>query len=188
MGRLSRPATVALIGPMGAGKTEVGRRLAQLLGRSFRDTDRMVEHKTSNNIADLFQWSGETEFRRLEATAIKEASQTAGAVIACGGGAIVDPANVAALRSGGVVVYLKVSLELAVSRVRSGKGRPLLEGGDVPSKLAGLLKDRETAYVEAADYIVDADGTVESVVSAVMLAIGKTSPHLGSASASPGSV
>jgi len=176
-----------LIGPPGAGKTEVARRLSQLLGRSFRDTDRMVEHKGGSSIMDLFQEAGESEFRRQEAKAIKEAAGAPGAIIACGGGAILDPANVALLRSSGIVVYLKVSLEVAASRVRSGEGRPLLEGGDVSPKLAGLMEIREPGYLEAADYVVAADGKVEDVAAAVMAAIGKTSPRLGSASASPGS-
>jgi len=186
MSRLSRPATVALIGPPGAGKTEVARRLAQLLGRTFRDTDRMVEHKGGTSIMDLFQ-SGESEFRRQEAMAIKEATETPGAIIACGGGAILDPVNVALLRSSGIVVYLKVPLEVAAKRVRSGEGRPLLQGPDAASRLAALMEVREPGYVEAADYVVAADGKVEDVAMAVMAAIGKTSPRLGSASASPGS-
>ena len=182
MSRLSRPATVALIGPMGAGKTEVGHRLAALLGRTFRDTDRMVEHRSGGSVGDLFEHSGEAEFRRLEAAAVAEASQTPGAVIACGGGAILDPANVEALRRGGIVVYLKVSPEVAASRVRSGKGRPLLEGGDTLSKLAALIEAREPHYRQAADYVVAADAIVEDVAQAVLAAIGKTAPQLGNSS------
>lgn len=176
MGRLSRPATVALIGPMGAGKTEVGRVLARLLGRKFRDTDAMVQRRTGMTISQIFEEDGESAFRVLESDALRDAASTAGAIIACGGGAVLDAGNVRALQAAGIVVYLKPSLAAAQARIGSGEGRPLLEGADPAAILAGILDTRDRLYRDAADYVIDADGPVDEVARSVLAALGKL-PH-----------
>lgn len=171
--RLSRPATVGLIGPPAAGKSEVGRALARALGRRFRDTDAMVERKKGMGVSSIFEAEGENAFRKLESEAVLQAVETPGAVIACGGGVVLDPSNVKALRGSGMVVYLRPSVKVASLRVGSGKGRPLLGGGDPESALSRLIEEREPLYLRAADYVVDADGGVAEVTQGVLEVLGK---------------
>lgn len=160
---------------MGAGKTEVGRVLARLLGRKFRDTDAMVQRREDRSISEIFTEYGEAAFREMESEAIREAAATPGAVIACGGGAVLDPANLELLRSAGVVVYLKPSFAAAKARIGSGEGRPLLQKKDPAAALAEILKSREPLYRGSADHVIDADGPVREVALAVLEALGKGS-------------
>ncbi|MEX2553151.1 MAG: shikimate kinase [Actinomycetota bacterium] len=162
------PFTIALIGPSGAGKTEVGRRLAGALGRPLVDTDALIVEREGRSIAEIFEQDSEDGFRQKESEAVAEAAATPDAVVACGGGAVLDPRNVEALKGSGVVVYLKVSPEVAAERVGSGNGRPLLTGGPVRRRLEKIIAEREAAYEAAADRTVDATGRPEDVVDALV--------------------
>ncbi|MGQ0678458.1 MAG: shikimate kinase [Actinomycetota bacterium] len=167
MGVEHRP-TIALIGPSGAGKSEIGRRLAQALGRPLVDTDLLVVRREGRSIAEIFEQDSEQGFRQKEAQAVAEAAATPGAVIATGGGAVLDPANMEALRESGVVVYLRASPEVAARRVGSGRGRPLLDGAPVGERLLRQISERDDLYRSAADVTVDADRKPQDVVDALM--------------------
>ena len=120
---------LVLVGLMGAGKTTVGERCAQLLGRPFVDTDALVESLTGSTVAEIFECFGEARFRAEEHRAVEDAcASPEPLVISCGGGAVMDPENRARLRANGFVVWLAASPEVLAARVGSGDGRPLLRG------------------------------------------------------------
>lgn len=158
-----RPALV-LIGPSGAGKSEMGKRLAEALGRPLVDTDALVEKKHGRSVRQIFAEEGESGFRAKESEAVAEATAVEGAVIACGGGVVLDPKNVERLRSAGEIVYLKATPEVAAERVGDASDRPLLEGTELGEQLAKLIEQRHGLYVKAADHVVDADGAPDDVV------------------------
>ncbi|MDQ4148466.1 MAG: shikimate kinase [Actinomycetota bacterium] len=158
---------IALIGPSGAGKTEIGRRLAQRLGRPFLDTDRQIVSRAGRSISQIFADDSEEGFRKLEEQAVADAASTPGAVVACGGGVVLRPANVRALRSAGVVVYLMASPETAAARVDSAEGRPLLQGGPVIGRLSELIRERHPLYEAAAHHVVDAEAPPERVADEI---------------------
>jgi shikimate kinase len=166
----ARPRVV-LVGAMGAGKTTVGRRVADALGVDFLDTDQMVERQAGRTVAEIFVDDGEEHFRRLERAAVMEALSSHTGVLALGGGAVLDPATRADL-VGHRVVFLKVGLTDAVRRVGLGVGRPLLLG-NVRSRIKGLLDERLPIYEEVAVITVDTDGrTPEDVAAEVVRLVG----------------
>jgi shikimate kinase len=156
---------------MGAGKSEVGAVLAGRLCRPFVDTDELVEEVAGMPIHAIFEQEGESGFRALEAGAVRQAAATPGAVIACGGGAVLDPANVHVLQKAGVVVYLQVSPEVAAARVGDGGGRPLLAGGDPATRLAAVIAQRSAVYERAADLVVDGAPPAGEVASAILASV-----------------
>lgn len=151
----ARPKVV-LIGTMGAGKSTVARRLAQVWGLTARDTDDDVEAQTGRVISDIFVESGEAEFRRLERAAVAQALATHDGVLSLGGGAVLAP-ETQELLAGHTVVFLKVGLADAIKRVGLGTGRPLLLG-NVRSKVKQLLDERTPLYTAVATHVVDTDG------------------------------
>jgi shikimate kinase len=169
----ARRRHLVLIGLMGAGKTTVGHRCAELLDRPFVDTDQLVEATTRMAVAEIFDQHGEQRFRALERDAIADAcASPAPLVIACGGGAVLDPDNRRVLRSHGVVVWLQASPAVLGDRVGAGAGevRPLLAGGSPPTAtLARLSELRAPAYEAAAHVRVDTEGqTVDEVAARVV--------------------
>jgi len=149
--------SLVLIGPMGSGKTTVGRLLAEKLGWSFIDTDDLIEAYSGMSISQIFAENGEKYFRRLEEKAIGEAVSKTRTVIATGGGAVTNPANLKQMKAQGVVVYLQTGLEELTKRVGSGKGRPLLSGVDCRRTLSSLLAEREGFYAQG-DLVICTDG------------------------------
>lgn len=147
---------VVLVGPMGAGKSTVGRMLADAWGVRLRDTDQDVETAEGRSVSDIFVDSGEDYFREREHAAVVTALETHDGVLALGGGAVLDPRTRAALRDH-LVVFLRVGLSDAVKRVGLGHGRPLLLG-NVRSRVKILLDERTPIYSEVADAVVDTDG------------------------------
>ena len=147
---------VVLVGPMGAGKTTVGRLLAEGWGVGLRDTDQDVESAEGRSVSDIFVDSGEEYFREREHAAVVAALAEHDGVLALGGGAVLDPRTREAL-AGHLVVFLKVGLSDAVKRVGLGHGRPLLLG-NVRSRVKVLLDERLPVYTEVADVVVDTDG------------------------------
>lgn len=148
-----------LVGLMGAGKTTVGRRCAARLERGFVDTDDLVEANTGVSVTEIFERDGEAVFREHERAAVRDAcASPVPLVIACGGGAVLDPDSRALLRERGTVVWLRASPAVLGARVGSGKDRPLLvgEAGAVPT-LERLAILRAPAYEAAADVVVDTD-------------------------------
>ena len=126
---------IFLIGPMGSGKTAVGRQLARLLGVPFYDSDAEVERRAGVDIPYIFEQEGEAGFRQREIEAIDALTRLEPVVMATGGGAILRPENRAVLRERGTVVYLETSLGQQLQRVGSGKGRPLLRDADPAERL-----------------------------------------------------
>jgi len=155
---MKHPKNLFLIGPMGAGKSAVGRQLARLLHLAFVDSDDEIETRTGVDIPFIFEKEGEDGFRKREAKVIDDLSQNDGIVLATGGGAVVDPQNRNFLGARGFVVYLYTTVDQQLARTRKGRERPLLENGDRRKILEELMADRDELYREIADLIVETDG------------------------------
>lgn len=151
-----QPANVALIGFMGAGKTSVGRLVAENLGFEFLDTDELIQSRAGRTIADIFAKEGEPAFRALEKQVVQELSARTKTVISTGGGLPTDPENLAALKSYALVVCLWASPEKIWERVRHQSHRPLLHDADPQKKIRELLAAREPFYKQA-DVLINTD-------------------------------
>ena len=162
---MTRPRVV-LVGPMGAGKTTVGRILAERWGTGFRDTDDDVEAEDGRAISDIFVESGEEHFRALERAAVARSLTEHDGVLAVGGGAVMAEGT-RALLDGQRVVFLRVGLAVAADRVGLGTSRPLLLG-NVRGTMKALLDERTPVYEAVAVAVVDTDGrTPEEVATLV---------------------
>lgn len=166
---MKHPKNIFLVGPMGAGKSAVGRQLARTLHLTFVDSDDEIESRTGVDIPFIFEKEGEAGFRKREAAVIDDLTRLDGAVLATGGGAIVDAESRSRLGGRGFVVYLYTTVDQQVARTNRGRERPLLENGDRREILEALLKDRDPLYREIADLVVDTDGRkVYSVVNEII--------------------
>ncbi len=148
---------IFLVGPMGAGKSAVGRQLARMLQLEFHDSDAVVEQRTGVDIAFIFEKEGEAGFRRREREVIHALTAREGIVLATGGGAVLDADNRAVLASRGRVVYLDASVEQQLERTRLSNHRPLLETPDPAGRLAELMQERAPLYRELATLVVATD-------------------------------
>jgi shikimate kinase len=157
---------VYLIGPMGSGKTAVGRRLAALLGKQFYDSDAEIEKRTGVDIRYIFEKEGETRFREREREVIAELTALDGVVVATGGGVILDAANRERLTKTGAVVYLETTLETLVRRTKAAKTRPLLINDDPRNVLERLMVVRRPLYEGAADLRIETTGRQVRAVAA----------------------
>jgi len=155
---MAKSGNIFLIGPMGAGKTTVGRRLAEARGMDFVDSDQEVEARTGVNIAFIFEKEGEAGFRRRERQAIGELTQRQCMVLATGGGAVLDADNRQWLAGRGFVVYLHASIEQQMARTERTDTRPLLQGGNRRETLEQLFSTRDPLYREIADLVLHTDG------------------------------
>ena len=151
-------SNIFLVGPMGAGKTTVGKRLADLRGMEFHDSDHEVELRTGVDIAFIFEKEGEAGFRRREKLVIAELTAAQGLVLATGGGAVLDADNRRHLAGRGFVVYLRASIEHQLRRTGRTDSRPLLQSGNPRETLERLFAVRDPLYREVADLTLDADG------------------------------
>jgi shikimate kinase len=149
---------IYLVGPMGSGKSAVGRQLARQLGLAFHDSDQEIEQRTGVEIAFIFEKEGEAGFRRRERHAIADLTQLKDVVLATGGGSILDKRSRELLAANGTVIYLRASVDQQLTRTRRGKERPLLNKGDRRKVLSDLMAVRESLYQEVADLVVDTDG------------------------------
>ncbi|MCH7536901.1 MAG: shikimate kinase AroK [Proteobacteria bacterium] len=166
---MKHPRNIFLIGPMGAGKSAVGRYLARTLHLSFVDSDDEIESRTGVDIAFIFEKEGEQGFRKREAAVIDDLSKIDGVVLATGGGAVVDPENRSRLGGRGYVVYLYTSVDEQVSRTQRGRKRPMLENDNPRGTLEELLAKRDPLYREIADLVVETDGRkVKSVANEII--------------------
>ncbi len=157
--------SIFLIGPMGSGKSAVGRRLAKELGREFIDSDEVIEKRSGVDIPFIFEREGEDGFRQREARIIDELTQIPGIVLATGGGAAQNPESRAALHSRGFVVYLHATIDQQLKRTRRGRERPLLKSGNPRDVLTRLMAVRDPQYREIAHVVVETDGCrIPSVV------------------------
>ena len=156
---------VFLVGPMGAGKSTIGRQLAEALGMTFVDSDKEIEERTGVGIPLIFELEGEAGFRRREKAMIDELTERAGVVLATGGGAVLDADNRAALVSRGRVIYLHANLDQLVKRTSRDRNRPLLQTEDPRRRLEEIMTQREPLYREVADWTIDTTGrNVRAVV------------------------
>ena len=154
---LGKP-NIFLIGPMGSGKSAVGRHLARLLRFTFHDSDADIEAKTGVDIAYIFDKEGEAGFRLREKESIERLTRLDGVVLATGGGAVIDADNRRVLAERGAVVYLETSVEQQLERTRHGRHRPLLNDTDPQEKLKELMLRRAALYAQIADLTVSTDG------------------------------
>jgi shikimate kinase len=163
---------VFLVGPMGAGKTTIGRLLAQELCLPFKDSDREIEERTGADIPWIFDVEGEEGFRSRETSALEALSQQSDMVLATGGGIVMRAENRTVLAARGIVVYLATSVEQQVLRTSKDRKRPLLLNEDPTAVLQNLLDIRDPLYREIADYVVETDHrnpkTVASDIAALL--------------------
>jgi len=156
---------VYLVGMPGSGKSTVGRELAGRLGVPFVDLDVEIERRDGRSITEIFEADGEAGFRALEAKELLDASTHDPAVIACGGGVVLEPANRITLRNTGTCVFLDVPLDVLAARVRPDADRPLIRAaGD----LERILAEREPLYREFAAHVVDGAGDPGEVADAIV--------------------
>ncbi|HJR68709.1 MAG TPA: shikimate kinase AroK [Gammaproteobacteria bacterium] len=157
---------VYLIGPMGSGKTAVGRRLAALLGKEFFDSDAEIEKRTGVDIRYIFEKEGEPKFRDREREVIAALTGLDDVVVATGGGVVLDAANRERLAATGTVVYLETDLDTLVRRTRSTKVRPLLVTDDPRAVLERLMEVRRPLYEQVADVRIETTGRQVRAVAA----------------------
>ena len=155
---MAQSQNIFLIGPMGAGKSAVGRQLARLLHMDFVDSDEEIERRTGVDIPFIFEKEGEDGFRKRESKVIDELSARHGIVLATGGGVVLDPDSRSHLGARGYVVYLHTTVEQQLDRTQRGRNRPLLENGDRREILEALMEIRDPLYREIADLTVETDG------------------------------
>ncbi len=155
---MRQPQNIFLIGPMGAGKSAVGRQLAKLLHLSFVDSDDEIETRTGVDIPFIFEKEGEDGFRKREAKVIDDLSAMESVILATGGGAVVDPQNRSRLGARGFVVYLYTTVDQQLARTQKGRERPMLANGDSRKILEDLMAVRDPLYREIADLTVETDG------------------------------
>jgi shikimate kinase len=149
---------IFLIGPMGSGKTAVGRHLARLFRFSFHDSDADIEAKTGVDIPFIFEKEGEAGFRVREKESIDRLTRLDSIVLATGGGAVIDQDNRRALAERGAVVYLATSIDQQLERTRHARHRPLLNDTNPEDRLKELMLRRAILYAEIADLTVSTDG------------------------------
>jgi len=166
---MSSAKNIFLVGLMGAGKTTIGRQLAQALGKEFIDSDHEIEARTGVNIPLIFELEGEGGFREREAAMLDELTGRENVVLATGGGAVLREENRYRLKQRGTVVYLQADVEQLLERTRKDKNRPLLQTDDPESRLTRLLQEREPLYLELADLVVNTgQGNIRSVVDTIL--------------------
>jgi shikimate kinase len=170
---MAEKRNIFLVGPMGAGKSTIGRHLADELHLEFFDSDHEIESKTGADIAWIFDLEGEEGFRKRELDTINELSDKQGIVLATGGGSIITPAVRNRLSARGIVVYLQTTIDKQVARTQRDKRRPLLQNDDPETVLRNLAEERNPLYEEVADYVVDTDDqSARSVANQIIQKIG----------------
>lgn len=163
-----------LIGPMGSGKTTVGKQLAKRTRMDFVDSDHMIEDRCGVSISTIFDIEGEDGFRKRETKMLQELCARSNVVLATGGGAITTEENRILLRKSGFVIYLKTTIETQLARTQKNQNRPLLENVDVADKLSELMAERGTLYEQEADLVVmSGDRIVSKVVEEILQTVEK---------------
>ena len=156
---------IFLVGPMGAGKTTIGKYLAQQLKLQFFDTDTEIEARTGADIPWIFDVEGEEGFRDREQQVVEEMTLMDSVVLATGGGVVLRPENRRALAARGYVIYLYATVDEQVRRTRRDRRRPLLQQGDPEQVLRDLMALRDPLYREIADHIIETDGCSPKTVA-----------------------
>jgi shikimate kinase len=170
---MAEKRNIFLVGPMGAGKSTIGRHLADELHLDFFDSDQEIERRTGADIAWIFDLEGEDGFRKREENVINDLTDKQGIVLATGGGSIVTKAVRNRLSARGIVVYLQTTIDKQVARTQRDKRRPLLQNEDPEKVLRELAEMRNPLYEEVADYIVDTDDqSARAVANQIISKIG----------------
>ena len=170
---MAEKRNIFLVGPMGAGKSTIGRHLADELHLDFFDSDQEIERRTGADIAWIFDLEGEDGFRKREETVINDLTDKQGIVLATGGGSIVTKAVRNRLSARGIVVYLQTTIDKQVARTQRDKRRPLLQNENPEQVLRDLAEMRNPLYEEVADYIVDTDDqSARAVANQIISKIG----------------
>lgn len=161
---------VVLIGFMGSGKSTLGIRLSYRLQYILEDTDKLIETKAGMTISEIFAREGEEAFRQMETQLLQQLVEKKGRrVYSVGGGTPVRAVNRPLLKKLGTVVYLRTRPETVYERLKNDTTRPLLQGEDPLGKIRSLMAERESAYAETADVILDVDEmTTDQVVESIM--------------------
>lgn len=161
---------VFLVGPMGAGKSTIGRQLSNVLNKTFKDSDHEIVARTGASIPLIFEIEGEEGFRKRESAMIRELAGMDNLVLATGGGAVLNEENRKLLREHGVVIYLYASLDQLFERTRRDRNRPLLQTEDPKGRLEELMAMRDPIYREVADMVVHTDDrSIKSVVKEILV-------------------
>ena len=163
---------VILCGMMGAGKTTIGIKIAELTGRRWYDTDGLIVDKYGK-ISDIFEYYGEAHFRRLETEIVRELVKKDHLVISTGGGLVLKKENNELLQENGKIVFLRATLETLAKRLKVDGERPLLQTSteNIRDRLARLMKERAPVYEHVADYVVDVDGKAPEEIAKEIVAI-----------------
>ncbi len=161
---------IYLIGPMGSGKSSVGKQLEKLTGTPFIDSDAEIEKRTGVSISWIFEKETESGFRQRESDIIAKLTQLHNVIIGTGGGSILMEKNRHHLSSNGTIIYLKVSLNIQVKRVQQKKGlRPLLNQADIKKKLDTLNKSRRVIYESLANFTINTDNKTPLEVAKIII-------------------
>ncbi|MCW8090930.1 shikimate kinase AroK [Alteromonas sp. ASW11-130] len=170
---MAEKRNIFLVGPMGAGKSTIGRHLADELHLEFFDSDQEIERRTGADIAWIFDLEGEDGFRKREENIINDLTDKQGIVLATGGGSVVSKAVRNRLSARGIVVYLQTTIDKQVARTQRDKRRPLLQNGNAEQVLRDLAGERNPLYEEIADYIVETDDqSARAVANQIISQIG----------------
>lgn len=160
---------VVLVGPMGVGKTTIGRQLSRELQLPFFDSDRVIEERTGADIPWIFDMEGEEGFRKREATVLSDLMAEGGVVIATGGGIVTQEVNRELLKGKAVVVYLTASIDQLFKRTFKDKKRPLLQVEDPRARIESLVRERDPLYHSVANIVIDTErkgvkGVIKEIV------------------------
>jgi shikimate kinase len=170
---MAEKRNIFLVGPMGAGKSTIGRHLADELHLDFFDSDQEIEKRTGADIAWIFDLEGEDGFRKREEDIINDLTDKQGIVLATGGGSIVSKNVRNRLSARGIVVYLQTTIDKQVARTQRDKRRPLLQNNDPEQVLRDLADERNPLYTEVADYVVETDDqSARAVANQIISKIG----------------
>ncbi|MCW8126686.1 shikimate kinase AroK [Microbulbifer halophilus] len=149
--------SIFLVGPMGAGKSTIGKLLAAELKLPFADSDKVLEDRTGADIPWIFDVEGEAGFRRRESEVLRDLCTGPTRVVATGGGIVLSPENRRQLRKNGLVIYLQASVDQLLERTSKNANRPLLQVADPRSRIIELVEERDPLYREVSDIVVDTD-------------------------------
>ncbi len=167
---MKKTQNIFLVGPMGAGKTTVGRMLAKELKREFYDTDEVIESRTGVDIPWIFDVEGEEGFRQREILVVDELTQKVGVVLATGGSVVIEPQNRRHLAARGLVIYLKTTVDQQLERTEKDKKRPLLlQATDRKAVLRDIAVNYDELYSEIADHVFATDNrSIRAVVNDIL--------------------
>jgi len=171
---MAEKRNIFLVGPMGAGKSTIGRHLADELHLDFFDSDQEIERRTGADITWIFDLEGEEGFRKREEHVINDLTDKQGIVLATGGGSVMNKAVRNRLSARGIVVYLQTTIDKQVARTQRDKRRPLLQNGEPEAVLRDLADTRNPLYEEVADYVIDTDDqSARAVANQIISKIGQ---------------